>query len=107
MSSADVDDDLLAQVTSAFSRHDLEAIASLFAEDGEFVNARGASPLATAIAAAAKSGTTSPGCSHTAPISPIGHSSRIGSVATRPSCSGTARQQREAVRYKTGLAVTC
>jgi uncharacterized protein (TIGR02246 family) len=43
MNSASVDEDLLAQVTSAFSRHDLDAIAALFAEDGQFVNALGAS----------------------------------------------------------------
>jgi uncharacterized protein (TIGR02246 family) len=43
MNAASVDEDLLAQVTSAFTRHDLDAIAALFAEDGQFVNARGAS----------------------------------------------------------------
>lgn len=40
MNSA-IDEDLLAQLTSAFSHHDLDAIAALSAEDGQFFNARG------------------------------------------------------------------
>jgi hypothetical protein len=42
MNSANVDEELLAQVTSSFSRH---AIVALFAEDGQFVNARCASAI--------------------------------------------------------------
>ena len=106
MNSA-IDEDLFAQLTSAFSRRDLDAIVAWFAEDGQFVNAEVPARLATAIRAAAKSETSSPRCSQTVPISLTGHFSRIGFAATRPSYSGTARQRRERVRCRTGSAATC
>jgi uncharacterized protein (TIGR02246 family) len=43
--TGDVTLEILGEIGAAFSRHDIDAIVSFFAEDGEFVNAIGSEPF--------------------------------------------------------------